>query len=522
MAIKNTGLNISKLVKPAVMPSNQLSYAYEIGDGGLGGIRAGGVKPTKYDDPTGGDGGSGGNGGGDGGDKTNTSDYYATLQKQTEDYYNNQKQTSADYYNNQKQEYQNYYNNRKTESENYYKNLLQKMNDYYSNKENENTEYYNNLRNVRYKDLFEQKVGIANANALAQKYAQNALIAKGFGSQGLSETAQTNYANAYYNALGNANANYQSDLNTINSNEAQTRSDLADSKFSNEMTANQNQYNEGRTDSASYQEYLSNLANNEYQANLNLAQQKFEQTITNMANEHSENRSDSATYGDNLISSMETFTSVDDLNSYLTSSGLMTNGEIDESKLSELGLSKTQIALIKQAYNTATATLVNNANETASTGMEIGTDGITYYYNKGGIAQNNISGYFNDEYTALQGKINRGEVKDGEVLKLINGYGDYTYVKYKDGKLYYTGATSNATEINPHNWKQESVNDKKFGDKWGSIESKIKQGGEGYCYKITYNGKNYYLFYNNGVISETDNVIYEESKKRNKTKDISV
>lgn len=447
MASKNTGLSVDKLVKPAVMPNNQLSYTYEK-NGDL--IGTGVEKPTST-------GGNGGGDGGGGGDKGTATSYYDELKKQTDNYYNNQQQTSSDYYNNQKQEYQNYYNNRKTESENYYKNLLEKMNEYYSNKENENNEYYNNLRNVRYKDLFEQKVGIANANALAQKYAQNSLIAKGFGSQGLSETAQTNYANAYYNALGNANANYQSDLNTINSNEAQTRSDLADSKFNNEMTANQNQYNEGRTDSASYQEYLNNLANNEYQANLNLAQQKFEQTITNMANEHNENRTDSASYGDNLISSMETFTSVDDLNAYLTSSGLMTDGQIDESKLSELGLSKAQIALIKQAYNSATATLENNASDITSNGTLVGEDGIKYYYNKDHKAQDDITGWFNDEYKELKGQITRGEITDGTCVKLTNGHGDYTYVIYKDGNIYYTteanyNKASSKKEINTHNY----------------------------------------------------------------------
>lgn len=437
-----------------------------------------GVKTTGTDDKSGQTGGDNG---------SNNSSYYDELKKQTSDYYNNQQQTSNDYYNNQKQAYQDYYNNRKTESENYYNNLLQKMNDYYSNKESENSEYYNNLRNVRYKDLFEQKVGIANANALAQKYASNALIAKGFGSQGLSETAQTNYANAYYNALGNANANYQSDLNTINSNEAQTRSDLADSKFSNEMSANQNQYNESRSDSASYQDYLNTLANNEYQANLNLAQQKFEQTIANMTNEHNENRNDSATYGDNLINSMETFTSVDDLKAYLTSSGLMTDGKLNETALSELGLSKAQIALIKQSYNSAVATLENNANETATSGSEIGTDGIKYYYNKNGVAQNNISGYFNDEYSALQGMITRGEVKDGEVLKLVNGYGDYTYVKYKDGKFYYTNATDNATEVNPHGYIQ------------GETEFKVSsKAAQGTLSRLLYNELN------NGKISNGD------------------
>lgn len=388
----------------------------------------------------------------------NSSDYYTNLKKQTEDYYNNQNQTNTDYYNKQKEDYENYYNNRKTESENYYNSLLQKMNDYYSNKEAENTQYYDNLRNVRYKDLFEQKVGIANANALAQKYAQNALIAKGFGSQGLSETAQTGYANAYYNALGNANANYQNDLNTINSNEAQTRSDLADSKFNNEISANQNQYNESRSDSASYQDYLNNLANNDYQVKLNLAQQKFEQTITNMANEHSEQRSDSASYGDNLISAMETFTSVDDLTAYLKNNGLLdSNGNWVDSSLSKLGLNSTQIALIKQAYNTATATLENNASAIATNGTIIGEDGIKYYYNKEGKAQNDITGWFNDEYKELQGMVTRGELADGTCVKLINGHGDYTYVVYKSGSLYYTteanyNKASSKQEINTHNY----------------------------------------------------------------------
>lgn len=427
MAIsKNNKTSIDKSVKQAVMPTNQI-----VGE----------------------------NSENNGTNNNASSTYYEQLKEQTKNYYNNQKETSDNYYNEQKQSYDNYYQNRKSESENYYNALAQKMNDYYSNKESENSQYYDNLRNVRYKDLFEQKIGIANANALAQKYAQNALIAKGYGSQGLSETAQTNYVNAYYNALGNANANYQSDLNTINSNESQAKSDLVDSQFSNEMSMQQNQYNDSRSDSATYQEYLNNLANNQYQAKLSLAQQEFEQTINNMANEHSESRSDSATYGDNLISSMETFTSVEDLNAYLTSSKLMKNGVLDETALSELGLSKTQIALVKQAYNTATATLENNASDITSNGTNVGDDGIKYYYNKDHKAQDDITGWFNDEYKELKGQITRGEITDGTCVKLTNGHGDYTYVVYKNGNVYYTtkanydkASSEKKKEINTHNY----------------------------------------------------------------------
>lgn len=505
MAIsKNIKVNIDKTVKPAVMPTNQdLKKLTDIS----------GVKTISADD----------NNGQTNGGSNNSSSYYDQLKEQTNDYYNNQQQTSDDYYNNRKQEYENYYNNRKTESKNYYNNLLKKMNDYYSNRESENSEYYNNLRNVRYKDLFEQKVGIANANALAQKYAQNALIAKGYGSQGLSETAQAGYANAYYNALGNANANYQSDLNTINSNETQTRNDLADSKFSNEMSANQNQYNESRSDSETYQDYLNTLANNQYQANLSLAQQKFEQTLTNMTNEHNENRTDSATYGDNLISSMETFTSVEDLNNYLTTSGLMTDGVLNETALSDLGLSKTQIALIKQSYNSAVATLENNANETATSGTEIGEDGVKYYYNKNGVAQNNITGYFNDEYKALQGMITRGEVKDGEVLKLVNGYGDYAYVQYKNGKLYYTTASDNATEVNPHGYdgsidvsKMQKVA-RIIRPSLISLNNAIKNGSvsNNDYIKVSYkSGKTMYFLYKDGELYYSDKEAYGKAKSQ--------
>ena len=81
-----------------------------------------------------------------------------------------------------------YYENLQAKNDEYYANLNADRDKYYSDKQAANDEYYKLLKEKSYKDLFNDKLQLSNANQNAMKYANNTLKANGFGTQGATDS----------------------------------------------------------------------------------------------------------------------------------------------------------------------------------------------------------------------------------------------------------------------------------------------------------------------------------------------
>lgn len=77
-------------------------------------------------------------------------------------------------------------------------------------------QYYEMAKNQEYSALLDKEVQLENAKANALKYTQNALNARGMGSQGYGSSMNSGIYNNYLNAFANAQNTYQSNVNQLN------------------------------------------------------------------------------------------------------------------------------------------------------------------------------------------------------------------------------------------------------------------------------------------------------------------
>lgn len=105
------------------------------------------------------------------------------------------------------------------------------------------TDYYNALKNESYKALLNSEVQASIARDQALKYTNNALRAKGYGNQGLSESSNLGVYSQYQNALANAANTYRTSVDTINQQQRQEELTKQDDNFKSMTTLMENASN---------------------------------------------------------------------------------------------------------------------------------------------------------------------------------------------------------------------------------------------------------------------------------------
>lgn len=340
-------------------------------------------------------------------------------------------------------------------SDDYWKTVNDKVNNYYDEQQKTSDEYYKELKNANYKDAFENKVALANANELAKKYALNTVKANGYGSQGVAETTNSSLSNNYLNALSKANSNYQDAESTINQNQMSANSTMAANKFS--------------------------------------------QLLSNMASERSENREDATNFVSSIQDTMSSFSDQSDLDDYLVTTGYLSDDDGDGNydwnvnKLRNLGLSDQQIAQIASTYASGKINFASNSSSSNSATSGAGTltqnDDGTFDYskatpltadevlnsqtstNKDGV---NIDYVKDDkwgnkwEFEAVENLIKNAtdeSVYSNKVFKLINqgGDGNETYL-YVDGNGGFYVLSS--VQFNKYKGKVVDVKNRTVGDEY--------------------------------------------------------
>ena len=352
-----------------------------------------------------------------------------------------------------------YYEDSQAKIDEYYKNLTSERDKYYTDKQAANDEYYKLLKEKSYKDLFNDKLQLSNANQNAMKYASNTLKANGFGTQGVTETAKASQNNAYINALEKAQGNYNTNVQTINTNEANAKTSLEDVKRQDYLNALGNQHSE--------QSSLDSTKHNE----------TLDQIKTDESNAESKSTELLGQWINYLTGSY--FSSTDDINSWLKDQGVIfdTEGNPDWAKSKEVliqkGFTDDTINQVISAYGIGMKTIG---------GSTTNNDGIVFnpsnfnYYNKDGKAMTNtnLDNVWKDEFAAVTAKVIDGTYKEGTVLKMVNGYGDYMYLLvgatdtngnpvyyYTNKGVYDNPKTKTKDEVNPNGYTAESSSDTK-------------------------------------------------------------
>ena len=79
----------------------------------------------------------------------------------------------------------------------------------------ETPDYYEKLKNESYKALLKGEVQAYNAKQQAMKYTNNGLVANGYGTQGISESANLGIGNTYQKALRDSQNEYDQSILAI-------------------------------------------------------------------------------------------------------------------------------------------------------------------------------------------------------------------------------------------------------------------------------------------------------------------
>lgn len=95
----------------------------------------------------------------------------------------------------------------------------------------ENDKYYESLKSESYKALRDAEVQASIQKDQARKYAQDSLRASGYGTQGMSESANAAIENQYLASMRNAQNTYNETLNQIGIQQEQDRINQANSDF---------------------------------------------------------------------------------------------------------------------------------------------------------------------------------------------------------------------------------------------------------------------------------------------------
>src|SRR5574344_460495 len=347
-----------------------------------------------------------------------------------------------------------YYEDSQAKIDEYYKNLTSERDKYYTDKQAANEEYYKLLKEKSYKDLFNDKLQLSNANQNAMKYASNTLKANGFGTQGVTETAKASQNNAYINALEKAQGNYNTNVQTINTNEANAKTSLED---------------------ANRQDYL-NALGNQHSEQSSLDSTKHNETLDQIKTDESNAESKSTESLDQWVNYLtgRYFSSTDDINSWLKDQGVIfdTEGNPDwaasKEVLTQKGFTDDTINQVISAYGIGMKTI--GGSTTKNNGIVFNSSDFSYY-NKDGKAMTNtnLDNVWKDEFAVVRNKVIDGSYKEGTVLKMVNGYGDYMDLLvgatdtngnpvyyYTNQGVYDSPNTKDKYEVKPHKYNAKS------------------------------------------------------------------
>lgn len=273
---------------------------------------------------------------------------------------------------------------------------ISELTKFYQNEKKAKNAYYEQLKEMNYKERYDNKVAISNAQEQALKYANNSMIAKGYGSQGLQESNMVSMNNNYLNALASANDRYLRRETEIDNARAQDLNRLETQKFSQE------------------QNYLQQERNFNRQQDLN-------------------NKSSYINY---FLKSFQQFGKEEDLNKYLNNNGYLKDGKINGDILkSKYNFNDSELELIKNAYESAKINLKTDKNNNDMPTV-LWKNRVSFFDKNGVVRSDNLEKKFQQETQRLEDLVKVKQVKTDSYFKLINMWGDYAFVKFnKKGEL---------------------------------------------------------------------------------------
>ena len=248
----------------------------------------------------------------------------------------------------------------------------------------EDENYYELLKKQNYEALLNKEVQLDNARSRALKYTYANLSAMGLASSGYGQTALNGIENQYLSALETAEQGYNQENTNIGIQEQEYLGQKMDTDYANFAAGIAEASGRGET---AFYDYFRNRGLLDEQNNFNIARAE-------------------ELYGkDNALNLQDQF---------------------------RYGLEDYELARTAYDYK-------DGKNVT-----------ITYY--KNGEAhqidlKNGQENGWNKENKTLNAAIVSGELKDGSIVLLKNAKGNNIYVKYKNGKLYYS---------TPQEWKKSS------------------------------------------------------------------
>jgi len=93
------------------------------------------------------------------------------------------------------------------------------------------SDYYSLAKQQEYSKLLDSEVQLENAKQNAMKYTQNQINAQGLGGSGVGSSMQSGMYNKYLNSLGSARQDYNTNIQTLDYQQAQEQQANADDRF---------------------------------------------------------------------------------------------------------------------------------------------------------------------------------------------------------------------------------------------------------------------------------------------------
>ena len=109
----------------------------------------------------------------------------------------------------------------------------------------ESKDYYDLLKDESYKALQKKEIQLSAARDNAYKYTMNSLQNQGYANQGLAQSTNAGIGNSYLSAMGSSRAQYGSEINQINQQQAQDEKQLAENNLASLTTYMQDAYDRG-------------------------------------------------------------------------------------------------------------------------------------------------------------------------------------------------------------------------------------------------------------------------------------